>query len=66
MMKPSLKRSNLKKRINRWVSHTGSIDMTKTLTDVAILETFFFVYNELENGAKIHEIGLDLGVLPHP
>lgn len=66
MIKPSEKRNDLKDRIKRWAAHTGSIDLTKTIADAAILETFFHIYNELEKGATIHDIGLDLGVLPCP
>ena len=66
MINKSEKRSKLKERVRNWVGHSESIDMHKSIVDAAIVETFFHIYNELETGASIHEIGKDLGVMPFP
>ena len=66
MIRKSEKRHKLKERVRRWVGHSEHLDTHKSIVDAAILETFFHIYNELETGASIHDIGIELGVMPLP
>lgn len=62
-MKKSTDREILKERMKSWIgSHPGYDG--NILFDAAILETFFYIYNGLDNNMTIHEIGKELGVLP--
>ena len=66
MIRKSEKRDRLKNKVRAWVGHSEHIDLHKSIVDAAILETFFHIYNELETGASIHDIGIELGVMPLP
>ena len=56
-------RERIKDRIKGWIGVSGDLHSNKTLFDAAIMETFFYIYNSLEDGMKIQEIGDKLGVL---
>ena len=58
-------RKKIKERMKKWI-HSGAASGHNAVFDMAILETFFYVYNNMEKGMNIHEIGLELGVLPFP
>ena len=64
-MKKSKDRDNIKERVKKWMG-ASSIYKQSDAFDMAILETFFFIYNELLDGVNIHDIGNDLGVFPIP
>lgn len=64
-MKESRDREKIKGRVKKWMS-TSSVYKIRDAFDMAILETFFFIYNGLLDGANIHDLGNDLGVFPLP
>ncbi len=65
MMKESKDRDFLKERIRKWM-YNSSVDRQTDALDMAVLETFFYIYYSLEEGSSIHEIGNSLGVFPVP
>jgi len=65
-MKDSKERAKIRGRIHEWMGRTTPWDLNKSLIDAAILETFFYVYQNLNEGMSIHDIGKEIGVLPLP
>lgn len=65
MMRQSRDREKLKERMGRWIQN-NSVYGLESAYEVAILETFFYIYNGLEDGMSIQQIGSELGVLPFP
>lgn len=65
MMGESKDREMIKERVKKWMS-TSSVYNGRDALDMAILETFFYVYYGLENGMNIQELGIELGVFPIP
>ncbi len=65
MMGESKDREILKERVKKWMS-TNSVYNSRNALDMAILETFFYIYYGLENGMNIQEIGNELGIFPLP
>jgi hypothetical protein len=64
-MKETPEKKEMKDRIRKWMGVSG-VFRERDVLDMAILETFFYVYNGLEEGRDIHELGNDLGVFPVP
>ena len=62
---PSQDKEMLKARIRKWMRTSGVYSQKDTL-DTAVVETFFYIYNKLEEGEDIHEIGNHLGIFPIP
>ena len=65
MGKKTKDRDMLKDRIKKWMFISG-VDKQRDSLDMMINETFMHVYDRLENGETIQDIGNDLGVFPHP
>ena len=65
MIKESKERDMLKKRVEEWSSVSYAFKNGNRM-DMAILETFFYIYYGLMNGEKIQELGNKLGVFPLP
>jgi hypothetical protein len=63
-MKPSNDREVIKERVRKWMRVSGYT--SHDAADAAVLETYFYIYNMLENGSNIREIGMDLGIFPTP
>jgi len=64
-MKDSRDREEIKSRIADWMGVSG-VNKLRDSFDMTILETFFYVYNGINEGLSIQEIGNDLGVFPLP
>jgi len=58
-------KDKLKSRVKKWMG-VNETHKQRDALDIAILETFFYIYNGLEDGMTTHEIGSELGVLPFP
>ena len=65
MIKESRDRGEIKKRVKKWMG-TSAVHKQRDAFDMAILETFFYIYYGLEEGHSIHDLGNDLGVFPLP
>ncbi len=64
-MKESKDRHEIKERVKKWMG-ASSVYKQRDALDMVILETFFYIYHNLEKGIDIHEIGNELGVFPIP
>ena len=65
MMKNNLgEKEILKERVKKWmaISNTKKWDSF----DMMILETFYYIYDGLERGFNIQELGNELGIFPLP
>jgi hypothetical protein len=65
MGKKKKDRDMLKSRIQKWMFISG-VDKQRDALDMMINETFIHVYDRLEDGETIQDIGNDLGVFPLP
>ena len=64
MMRKSKDRDILKDRVNNWMAITNA--SKKDSFDMLVLETFFYIYNGLDQGFNIQELGNELGIFPVP
>ena len=65
MIKESKDRQVIKDRVMKWMS-ASAVHKQRDALDMIVLETFFYIYNSLEHGINIQEIGNELGVFPVP
>lgn len=64
-MRNTRDREELKGRVKKWMG-VGNVEKVRDALDMTIMETFFHIYDRLERGENIQEIGNDLGVFPLP
>lgn len=64
-MKQTKHKDELKQRVKSWMV-SERVWKQRDALDVTIKETFFYIYNSMQSGENIQDIGDKLGVLPLP